>query len=208
MRNPNTRLEAFCDGVFAIALTLLIIEIKVPSIEYIHSKKELIDAFVHQWPSWGAFLMSFITIFISWNNHAHAFKLIEKTSPHFIFANGLLLLSVAILPFPTAAVAEYIQTDYAQPAVTFYCGISVLNNISWLLLGIASRPLYKSSVKKHLFDKNMQAVMMGTALYCFTFALSFWLPITAFIIIALSFIAWLILGITIPGMMEEEEVKA
>src|ERR1035437_1557916 len=101
--NPNSRLEAFCDGVFAIALTLLIIEIKVPSIENVHSKEELWKAFAHEWPSWMAFLLSFITILICWVNHSHAFKLIDKSSTKFTYANGFLLLSIIILPFPTAA---------------------------------------------------------------------------------------------------------
>ena len=65
MENPNYRLEAFSDGVFAIALTLLIIEIKIPEVESVHTNKELWKAFAHNWPSWLAFFVSFITILIS-----------------------------------------------------------------------------------------------------------------------------------------------
>src|SRR4026208_2217495 len=107
MESPAVRLEAFSDGVFAIAITLLIIEIKIPSIEDVHTKKELWAAFTHAWPSWLAFLTSFITILISWVSHAYGFKLITKTSSKFTYANGLLLLSIVVMPFPTAAVAEF-----------------------------------------------------------------------------------------------------
>ena len=78
--NPNSRLEAFCDGVFAIAITLLIIEIKVPPISSVHTRGELWMAFAHDLPAWFAFLLSFSFILISWVNHSHVFKLIGRSS--------------------------------------------------------------------------------------------------------------------------------
>jgi uncharacterized membrane protein len=200
MNNPNSRLEAFCDGVFAIAATLLIIEIKVPSIDNIHSKEELTRAFLHSWPSWLAFLISFITILISWINHAHFFRLIDKTSAKFFYANGLLLLAIIILPFPTAAVAEFIETEYPQPAVTFYCLIALLNNIGWLLIMYnlyKPTPLFKEGVNMKQVNQSKRFVYYGTVFYLACTVLSFWFPITAFVLIGLSFTAWLILGITI-----------
>ncbi|MDZ4758497.1 MAG: TMEM175 family protein [Bacteroidota bacterium] len=201
--NPNARLEAFSDGVFAIAATLLIIEIKVPAEHLIHSKEDLLKAFIHQWASWLAFLISFITILISWVNHNHATKLIDKTSPKFTYANGLLLLSIAILPFPTAAVGEYIHTDYAQPAISFYCMISLLNNFSWLVIIKTAMPLYKTSVDMDKIRTSNKYVLYGFFLYVFAFAISFWFPLTAFGIIAGSFVLWLILGVS----MNEYEIE-
>jgi len=87
--NPNARLEAFCDGIFAIAITLLIIEIKVPLISTVHTKAELWKAFAHELPSWFAFLLSFIILLVSWVGHWHTFKLIGRSSPKFTYANGL-----------------------------------------------------------------------------------------------------------------------
>jgi uncharacterized membrane protein len=200
MQNPNSRLEAFCDGVFAIAITLLIIEIKVPHIDEVDSKGELWKALVHEWPSWMAFLISFITILISWVNHSHALKLIDKTSTKFIYANGFLLFSVIILPFPTALVAEYIATPYAQPAVTFYCFASLLNNVSWILLMRTMRHpkmLYRANVDMAPINSSTRYVYYGLFYYIAACILSFWFPVAAFMIIGSSFIAWLIIGLTI-----------
>src|SRR5258705_269233 len=108
--NPNSRLEAFCDGVFAIALTLLIIDIKIPSTEKINTTADFWLALKHIAPSIFAFVLSFIIILITWVNHHGALRLANKTSPSFIYANGFLLLSVVFMPFPTALMGEYILT--------------------------------------------------------------------------------------------------
>jgi TMEM175 potassium channel family protein len=77
--HPNTRLEAFCDGVFAIALTLLIIDIKIPSSEVIGTTREMWLALRHLTPSILAFVVSFAIILITWVNHHAAFKLVNKS---------------------------------------------------------------------------------------------------------------------------------
>ena len=100
--NPNSRLEAFCDAVFAIALTLLIIDIKIPSSAKINSTGTFWLALKYILPSVLAFLLSFIIIFITWVNHHGSLKLLNKSSSSFIFANGFMLLTVVFIPFPTA----------------------------------------------------------------------------------------------------------
>src|SRR5260370_33644024 len=93
-------------------------------------------AFAHELPAWSAFLLSFIVLLVSWVGHWHTFKLIDKSSPKFTYANGLLMLSVVLVPFITAAVAEYLSadSDLAQPAITLYCAVILLNNIAWNLI--------------------------------------------------------------------------
>ena len=103
--NVNSRLEAFCDGVFAIAITLLIIEIKAPSSEEISTTNELWMALKHLLPSIFTFLLSFAIIFITWVNHHAVLKLVHKSSSSFLYANGFLLFTVAAFPFPTACTA-------------------------------------------------------------------------------------------------------
>src|SRR5437762_4313070 len=134
-RSENARIEAFCDGVFAIAITLLILEIKIPSVESIHSIRGFWLTLLKDWPSWFGFFLSFYIILIAWVNHHGTFKLIDKSNPQFIYANGFLLLTVVILPFSTGLMAEYIKTDFAQPAISFYCFGILLHNISWIILG-------------------------------------------------------------------------
>ena len=201
--NPNTRLEAFCDGIFAIAITLLILEIKVPPVSTVHTKTELWMAFAHEIPSWLAFLLSFIVLLVTWVGHWHTFKLIGKSSPKLTYANGLLMLSVVLVPFITAAVAEYLQSagsDLAQPTITMYCAVILLNNIAWnliLYLYLFAENLVKPSV--NITKARKQAVYSRYVfiLYTFTFILSFWYPLIAFILIASSFVGWLVQGIAI-----------
>jgi uncharacterized membrane protein len=201
--NPNTRLEAFCDGIFAFAITLLIIDIKIPPLSTVHAKAELWTAFAREFPSWLAFLLSFIVLFVTWVGHWHTFKLIGRSSPKFTYANGLLMLSVVLVPFITAAVAEYINcanSDLAQPAVTLYCAVILLNNFAWNLIHhiyLFSEALAKPSVNIKKAKKQAVYSRYMFVLYGFTFILSFWFPLVSFTIIALSFVMWLVQGIAI-----------
>src|SRR5436190_17451538 len=99
--HETARLEAFCDAVFAIAMTLLIIDIKPPSRDSIGSTSEFWRALQHLTPSVFAFVLSFGIIFITWVNHHGAMKLVHRSSASFIYANGFLLLTVVFTPFPT-----------------------------------------------------------------------------------------------------------
>jgi uncharacterized membrane protein len=201
--NPNARLEAFCDGIFAIAITLLILEIKVPPISTVHTKAELWSAFAHELPSWFAFLLSFIVLLVSWVGHWHTFKLIGKSSTKFTYANGLLMLSVVIVPFITGAVAEYLNSadkDLAQPPITLYCAVILLNNIAWNLIQhiyLFSESLVKPNVNIKKAKRQALYSRYMLVLYLLTFVLSFWFPLIAFAIIALSFVGWLVQGIAI-----------
>src|SRR5688572_25275504 len=132
---PNARLEAFCDGVFAIALTLLVIEIRLHAPETIQTSAQLWDALWHMAPQIFAFILSFIVIFITWVNHHATLRLVDKSSAAFIYANGFMLLTVAFIPFPTALLGEFILTDHAAPAVVLYNAVLVLQALSWVLLG-------------------------------------------------------------------------
>jgi uncharacterized membrane protein len=132
--NPNARLETFCDGVFAIALTLLIIDVKIPATSRITSTAALWQALINIVPSILAFVLSFGIILITWINHHNAFKLACKTSSAFIYANGLLLLSVVFIPFPTSLIGEYILTDHAAPAVIIYNLVLIIKAFAWALI--------------------------------------------------------------------------
>lgn len=120
-KKENTRLEAFCDGVFAIAITLLILELKIPPVSSIHSIREFWLQLLHDWPSWFGFTLTFCLILIAWVNHHFIFTLLDKTSPQFIYANGFMLFTVVVFPYLTGLMAEYFKTPFAQPAITLYC---------------------------------------------------------------------------------------
>lgn len=200
MQNPTSRLEAFCDGVFAIAITLLIIEIKVPVRDTITSTHTLSQALLEHWPSWFSFLLSFGTIFIAWANHHNSFRLVNKTSTLFNFANGFFLLTIAILPYPTALLAEYITTDSAKTAVMCYCSIIMLQNISWLSLFqcmIKPKDLTKNPAAKNMVIKVRRQSIYGFVVYLIINIMAYWFPMIAITLMALLWIIWILVGISI-----------
>src|SRR5215472_9467241 len=136
--SDKSRLETFCDGVFAIALTLLILEIKIPAPSAINTTSDLWLALEHLAPSALSFLLSFIVIFITWANHHAGPKLVHKTSPQLIYANGFLLLSVVIHPFPTALLGTYLFTDHAAPAVSLYSAVCGLQGVAWFFVTLTA----------------------------------------------------------------------
>ena len=136
------RLEAFSDGVFAIAITLLALELKVPHFDAGgNMAARLISGLTNQWPSYFAFLTSFFTVLIMWVHHHAIFRLVKGADVTLLFANGFLLMLVTVVPFPTAVVAEYLKTPAAPAACTFYAGFFVLIGIAFVvLLWAAFRP--------------------------------------------------------------------
>jgi uncharacterized membrane protein len=195
----NGRIEAFSDGIFAIAITLLILEIKVPPHTSIHSVSELWDGLLRLWPSYFAFGLSFGILLVSWVNHHYLFNTIDKSSRPFIYANGFLLLTITFMPFSTALLAEYIATDYAKPAIAFYCFGGVVNSIGWnLLLHSVYKPklLINTSVSISLIDNIKRSTQIGFLVYVFSTVLAFWFPFVALLLNLLLWIVWVTLSIT------------
>jgi len=136
MDKETARTEAFSDGVFGIAMTLLILEFRVPVLPHdaTDAKGQLIHALLSLWPSAIAFLLSFGTILIMWINHHGLFKHAHHADNRLFFANGFLLLIVTFVPFPTSVLAEYLDRRAANIAATFYCATFVLVSIAYNLL--------------------------------------------------------------------------
>jgi uncharacterized membrane protein len=137
MKRDIGRLEAFSDGVFSIAITLLALELKVPHLEH-PSVASLAGALRAQWPAYLTVATSFFTVLIMWVHHHILFKLVAKADAKLMFANGLLLLIVTTVPFPTAVVAEYLLTPAAPAAVAFYCGTFVMVAVAFYLTLMAA----------------------------------------------------------------------
>jgi uncharacterized membrane protein len=121
-RYRTTRLEAFSDAVFAIAITLLVLEIAVPA----GTADDLLTAFLAQWPSYLAYLVSFATIGSIWLAHNAITDQLDGVDATFLRLNLALLLFVSFLPFPTRLLAEHLDTEAAERvAVTIY-GLNLL----------------------------------------------------------------------------------
>ena len=130
MDEPGTdRLETFSDGVFAIAATLLVLEFSAtPGPHLGHELRRL-------WPSYLAYVTSFLTIGIIWMNHHHTVSFIGRVDRTFLFVNNLLLLTVAFLPFPTGLVGKNLRGPGEEAAALAYAGtlvmMAILHQVWW-----------------------------------------------------------------------------
>lgn len=197
--SDNSRLETFCDGVFAIALTLLVIDIKLPS-STIHTTNDLWAALGHAGPSIFSFLLSFVVILITWVNHHGALKLVNKSSPQFVYANGFLLLTVVFIPFPTALLGEYLFTDHAAPAVILYTVVCGSQGFGWYLLtrtSLAPHVLAKSEKSRLAILKNRKYSIFGMAVYAACAVAAIWIPQVIALVITLIWVVWIIVGVRI-----------
>ena len=128
--NTTARVEAFSDGVFGIALTLLILDFKVPHLgdQSAVTSRQLARELLQMWPTIIAFVLSFGTVLTMWVNHHGLFRHAHRTDNRLLFANGLLLLVVTFVPFPTAVLADYLNQPAANAAAAFYCGTFIVIN--------------------------------------------------------------------------------
>jgi uncharacterized membrane protein len=171
------RLEAFADAVFAIAITLLVIEIRLPAREEIARLGRLPAALLHLWPSYLAYLVSFVVIGIMWANHHNLMKLIGRVDHGFITLNLLLLMCVAFLPFPTAVMAEHLTDEHERAvAVAFYCGCFTVTAAFYFLMwwhAAHNRRLIHSHVPDEAVTAITRAYAPGSLLYLAATLLSF-----------------------------------
>jgi uncharacterized membrane protein len=191
--HTTARLEAISDGVFAIALTLLILDVKIADPRAITSSAALWRALGDLGPLLFAFLLSFTIIFITWVNHHETLKLIRASSGPFIYANGFILLTVVALPFPTALLGEFLLTDHAAPAVVVYNLVLVVQALAWILVThTALRDgLAVDEPAAGVIRANHRNGYGALALYLTLAVLGFWLPLTVAVVTTVSWVIWL-----------------
>jgi TMEM175 potassium channel family protein len=145
------RIEAFSDGVFAIAITLLVLEIKVPQLHNAEDDaNSLGSTLLNLYPSYFGYVFSFLMIGIYWANHHYIFNIYKRSDHFFVLLNIFFLMSIAFLPFPTAVLAEYLtDPQWRQTAIVLYAAGLFLPAFSWLLMW-----LYASH-NHRLLDKNL-----------------------------------------------------
>jgi TMEM175 potassium channel family protein len=200
MAHPNARLEAFCDGVFAIAITLLVIDIKAPHLPAAATPAEMWEALKHILPSVYAFVLSFGIILITWVNHHQAMKAVSKSSMPFVYANGFMLLTVAFMPFPTSLLGDSLFTDHASPAVILYSLTHVMQAFAWTLFCRTSyQPVF---LGVHPSDRAIavRAERMSYAAMAFysgCAVAAIWVPHVIAGAITMIWIVWLVYGIRI-----------
>ena len=126
----KSRMEAFSDGVFAIAVTLLVLDLRVPVRDTLRGT--LAHALAIQWPSYAAYVTSFLIIGIIWMNHHAVFRLVRAIDRTVLFINLLLLMVVSAIPFPTALFAEYLTAGKdARTAAVVYSSVMLAMAIAF-----------------------------------------------------------------------------
>jgi TMEM175 potassium channel family protein len=150
----TSRLEAFSDGVFAIAITLLVLEFSVDAATH-----DLGKALLHIWPSYLAYATSFLTIAVLWVNHHALFSLVSHVDRTLLFLNSLLLMAVAFTPFPTRLIAEFLretkneQTAALAYGITFVV-IAVIFQLLWRWISTGRRLIRADVPDEALADIN------------------------------------------------------
>lgn len=143
-RKETLRLEIFSDGVFAIAITLLVLEL----ISLLHPQNSggSLTSYLSHWEPFLAFLIGFLTILVCWINHHHVFEYIHKTDSKLPWVNGFVLLMVTFTPFPTAILAEYLTTE-GHFAFAIY-------GFNYLMISIASYWICSYPYNRFLIDED------------------------------------------------------
>jgi uncharacterized membrane protein len=196
------RLETFSDGVLAITITLLVFDIVRPEYE----PGRLLEKLQAQWPNYIAFLASFSYVGIIWLNHRAVFSRVRYCSRSLHLANLLLLLTSALIPFPTALLSTALQhgglTD-AAVAIVLYAAIGCLMCLSWLFLFhvLSINPhLLEAHAERSFFPRERHRALFGVALYMLGgitgWALSPMLALICFLGLTIFY------GITSEGLVE------
>jgi uncharacterized membrane protein len=187
----TARLEAFSDGVFAIAITLLVLDLAVPATE--HSEQHLLQAIGHEWPGYLGYIVSFATVGALWLGHNAITDYLDRADT-LLRLNLLLLLFVSFLPFPTRLLSEYVTADQAERvAVTFY-GLTLL--VAGALLSLFWRyALHARLVRPDAGDEEItlltHRLTPGLAGYALLIVVGLFSPVAAvigYLVIALFFL--------------------
>jgi uncharacterized membrane protein len=177
----TARLEAFSDGVFAIAATLLVLSFSVGTV----AGSELHTALFHLWPAYLAYTTSFLTIGIIWMNHHHCVELMGRADRTLLFVNLVLLMIVAFLPFPTKVVADYLNKDGERAAALAYNGtflvMAVVYNLWWRYASTGRR-LIAEGVPDSEVRAVTRAFNPGIVMYAITFLVAFASPVASVIL--------------------------
>jgi TMEM175 potassium channel family protein len=178
-RGPSetARVEAFSDGVFAIAITLLVLEVQVPKPDLTGHGSTLLPALLGLWPSYLGYLISFVTIGVMWVNHHSMFVLIRRTDRYFLLISVFFLMCIAFLPFPTAVLAEYLSEPKGRRvAVALYSATFVLIALAYNALwwyAVRSEQLLEKNADREAVRTISRRYMMGPIAYAISFGLAF-----------------------------------
>ncbi|HEY1388100.1 MAG TPA: TMEM175 family protein [Ktedonobacterales bacterium] len=210
------RLEAFSDAVFAIAITLLALNLQVPVLPTI-TPQALVAALGEKWPTYLSLVLSFLTLLIAWVYHHRLLQGVRRAGTGILFTNGALLLVVSAVPFPTALLGTYLTTPAASVVAAIYAGYIGLLNLTYnILWGVVERqqPGYtgmlkytynllwrivvKQQRKNHLQGwrppTSMILSYLGFPCYLVAAVIAFWSPVATLVICGTLWVVWTIMA--------------
>jgi uncharacterized membrane protein len=175
------RLEAFSDGIFAIAITLLVLNLSIPGLKD-PARDSLWIGLLQQWPRYLSFLISFVVIGITWANHHEMFRFIRRSNHILLLINLLFLMFITLMPYSTSVLGQYLVENGNQvPATAFYNG-------TLFAMGLLFNAVWLYALKKGLMNEqcNPEAVrfmtrgyLLGPILFGLAFLLTFlWYPVS------------------------------
>jgi len=194
----TTRLEAFSDGVFAVAITLLVLEIHVPAGDHLwHQLKE-------EWPSFAAFFVSFWVIGIIWVNHHGVFDHLKRADRGVLYLNLLVLLTVVFIPFATALIAEHLKSgaDEQTAALVYsgaFLGLAIAFGLLWTYI-----TRHREQMGVELTDEQVRRTtlvfLIGNPFYAVAVIFAFISPAAVLVINGLLALYYLVVGIRSPEL--------
>jgi uncharacterized membrane protein len=188
---PN-RLEALADGVFAIVMTLLVLEISVPLITGTSANAELIQKLLEMWPKFLAYGVSFLVLGVMWINHHLMFHHIRRADSKLVWINILMLMFVALVPFSTSLLGEYGQT---QTAVVVYGANILLTLIMAFILWAYATGKYRlvdSDIDPKFVKRTKIMFLISSLFFLLAIGVSFISPVASFCVYGLMALASII----------------
>lgn len=189
----TTRLEAFSDGVFAIVITLLVLEIRVPEIPEMLVATELPHKLLEMWPKFLSYVTSFLVIGVYWVAHHNVFHYVKRSDRILPWLNILSLMCISFIPFPTALIGEY----GTRVAVALYGGTLTVNALAFNLMW------WYISKNYRLLDKDLNPRVVRTVTrdyvagifpYLLAFLISFFSPIVSTVLYFVIPVVYIVLN--------------
>ena len=184
MLAESNRVEAFSDGVFAIVITLLVLDLKAPA-----AKGAVLHDLLVQWPAYLAYLASFAFVGVIWINHHNLFTRIAWVNGGLLWRNLALLGAMSVIPFPTAVVSSAFQLRShgdERTALILYGVVGVASAATWLLLFhfLSRSPgLLEREAHATFFAGERHRAVIGVIAYAVAAACALWLPVAGLVII-------------------------
>lgn len=181
------RIIFFSDAVFAIAITLLALDIRLPPIEGPVTDEQLLQSLLAIWPKYLGFIISFLVIGVYWMAHHRKFRLIERYDTKLILLNLLLLMTVAFIPFPTSVISEYGN----RTATIFYALTAMVMGLLLAAIWWHASNNYRlipSHVSQHQCQREMLRTLVAPIIFGLSIALAFFDD-------DLAKFSWLLIGV-------------